>query len=204
MTTTSAPIETLSIPIDGLGEAQIRLGFGGGELAIHRADPGMLVSGTFEGGVARRTVRPGVVELEPLDPHRPLVTWEPVHWDVGLTTEIPVDLRLETGANRSTIDLSALHVRRLELHTGASETTLRLPSAGQTAVRVDCGFASVKVEVPPGVAARISGRIGLGSTDVDQGRFPRSGDGWASPDFETARDRVDITVAGGFGSVRIS
>lgn len=203
MTVTSAPIETLSIPIDGLVEAAVRLGFGGGELILHKADPGVLVGGTFEGGVVHRTPRPGILELEPINPPRPLLTWQPVHWDVGLTSEIPVDLRLDTGANRSTIDLSALHVRRLELHTGASDTTVRLPAQGETAARIECGFAQVTVEVPAGVAAWIKGRMAIGATKVDETRFPREPDGWKSPGYETAVNRVYLEIDGAFGAVLV-
>jgi hypothetical protein len=112
-------------------------------------------------------------------------------------------LRLDTGANRSVINLTSLRIRQLELHTGASETNVQLPSAGQTSVRVQCGFAAVNLQVPAGVAARIRGRIAIGSTEVDELRFPRTGEAWESVDFQTALDRVDISVEGAFGSVRV-
>jgi hypothetical protein len=89
------------------------------------------------------------------------------------------------------------------LNTGASETTVRLPALGQTRVHVSCGFAAVFVDVPEGVAARVHGRVMFGGTKVDQRRFPRAADGWASPDFDMAANRVDIEVEGGFGSVEV-
>jgi hypothetical protein len=199
--TTATSSEALAIPLADLAEAEIRLGFGGGELTVGQAEPGMLISGSFEGGVIQRSKGPGRIQLDPVMAGRP---WRPLFWNVGLTTAIPVDLRLETGANRSVIDLSALRIRRLELHTGASDTTVRLPAAGQTVVRVACGFAQVVVEVPHGVAARIHGKVSLGSLMVDETRFPRAGDGWASADYETAANRVDIAIEGGFGSVRVA
>jgi hypothetical protein len=52
--------------------------------------------------------------------------------------------------------------------------------------------------------ARIRGQIGLGALEVNQARFPKTGDGWASKDFDTAENRVDITVDGGFGSVFVT
>jgi hypothetical protein len=204
MTVTSTPNETLAIPLDGLREAQVRLGFGGGVLTLSKAQPGTLISGTFEGGVINKSKGQESIELEPVDPGRAWMAGCERHWDVALTAEIPVDLRLDTGANQSTIDLTPLHIRRLELHTGASDTTLKLPASGETAVRVECGFAQVTVEVPQGVAARIRGKVSLGATEVDEARFPRSADGWASADYETATNRVDIEVKGGFGTVRIS
>jgi hypothetical protein len=95
-------------------------------------------------------------------------------------------------------------VRQLELHTGASETRVRLPrAAGRTTFRAETGAASLTIEVPTGVAARIRTRTMLGSSQIDQARFPRNGDVNASPDFETATNRVEIEVSGGIGSLRV-
>lgn len=204
MTTATTPRESISIPLAGLTEAQVKIGFGGGELTIRPAQAGALVDGSFEGGVKQRSDGDGRIELAPRSPGLPFVTWAPVQWDIGVTAEIPIDLRLDTGANRSSIDLVGLRIRQLELHTGASETTVRLPASGRPRVRVECGFASVVLTVPDGMAAKIQGSMGLGTVTVDESRFPRAGEGWASADYETASDRVDITVAGGFGSVRVT
>lgn len=204
MTTTATPIETVRVPLDAVTQAEIRVGFGGGDLTVGPAEPGVLVSGSFEGGVIQRSGGPGKLALEPLSPGRPLVTWRPVIWNMAVTTEIPVDFRLDTGANRSTIDLTSMRIRRLEIHTGASETRVRMPASGQTEARIECGFASVTLTIPEGVAARIRGTMGLGAVVVEETRFPRVTDGWASSDFETAPNRMDITVSGGFGSVNVS
>lgn len=201
--TTSTSNETLSIPLHDLDQAQLRIAFGGGELTLRQAEPGSLIDGTFDGGVIQRSNGHGKVHLEQLG-RQAFVGWRPLRWDVGVTAEIPVDLRLDTGANRSTIDLTSLRIPRLELRTGASDTYVRLPATGQTSVRIACGLASVTVEVPRGVAARIRGTVSFGATQVDEARFPRWGDSWASPDYETALNRVDIAVEGGFGSIRVA
>jgi hypothetical protein len=55
------------------------------------------------------------------------------------------------------------------------------------------------------VAARVRSSIALGSSDVDLVRFPRNaaGNGWESPDFASAANRVEIEVRGGIGSVSV-
>jgi hypothetical protein len=81
---------------------------------------------------------------------------------------------------------------------------VRLPrAAGLTAVRAEAGAASLTVEVPVSVAARIRSRMGLGSTQVDETRFARSAAGFESADYGTAPNRVDIDISGGVGSVRV-
>ena len=202
--TSAARSEQLSIPLAGLTEAAVKLNFGGGELIVGQAEPGKLVSGTFEGGVRQRTHGVGRLELEPFMETWPMWWNRPLHWQVGLTSEIPVSLELHTGANRSSIDLSALRLRRLELHTGASETRVRLPGSGTTEVRAEAGLASLTIEVPQGVAARIRSRVALGSAKVDETRFPRTMDGWVSPDYDTATNRADLDLSGGLGSIRVA
>lgn len=198
------PVESLAIPLGAVGRAAVRIKFGAGELVTRPAAPGNLVDGTFRGGVTQRALGPGQVELaQDMSAGIPFVE-RGSSWDVGLTAEVPLDLRLDTGAYRGRIDLGELRVATLELHTGASETHIRLPrNAGATSVRAEAGAASLTFEVPVGVAARIRARMALGSTDVDQARFPRIGDLFQSADYENATNRVDIDAQGGVGSLRV-
>jgi hypothetical protein len=196
-------LEQLVIPLGAAAEGVIRLRFGAGELTVGPADPGHLVDGRFEGGVIHHQPGPGRVELE-----QDLLNGGPwpdgrSAWSVGLAPDVPLDLRFETGAARARLDLSALRVRTLDLHTGASDTTIRVPRSGSSTVRADSGAAALTVEVPEGVAARIRTRMALGSTHVDETRFPHSAEGFESADFATAANRVDLDLRGGVGSIRI-
>jgi hypothetical protein len=199
-----SPMERLVLPLAGVPHAEVRITFGAGELTIGRSEPGTLVSGRFEGGALYRSPGPGLVEFRPDTGSGWPMSGQAFRWEVGLTAEVPLDLRLDTGASRATVDLAELLVRLLEVRSGASETRIRLPGrAGQTWVRTETGVASLTLEVPPGVAARIRTRMALGRTDVDEERFPRSADGHASPDYDTNLNRIEIDVQGGVGSVTI-
>ena len=67
------------------------------------------------------------------------------HWTLGLAPDVPLDLRFDTGASRSVLDLRGLLVRRLELHTGASDTRLSVPvGAGATSIKAETGAPFVK------------------------------------------------------------
>jgi hypothetical protein len=44
--------------------------------------------------------------------------------------------------------------------------------------------------------------MALGSTHVD-GRFPRTADGWESPDWGSAANRVEIEIQGGVGTANV-
>jgi hypothetical protein len=196
--------EELSMPLAGAGEASVRIKFGGGELKVQHGPDEMLVSGEFRGGVIRRSSGPGRVELEQEGWHVPWGRDEWPRWRVGLTGAVPMDLQIEGGASKTVLDLRELRVRSLGIKTGASETRVTLPqAAGRTTVRSESGAAAVFFDVPAGVAARIRTKMGLGGSDIDTARFPRVGDGWESPDFATAANRVEIEAQGGLGSVTV-
>jgi hypothetical protein len=200
----SGAVERLSLPLAGSADASVRIRFGAGELTGRAAAPGNLLDGSFEGGVRQRSGGPNRIELEQDTSYG--LPWldHGSHWDVGLTAEVPLDLRLDTGANRALLDLRDLRLRSLELHTGASDTRVLLPrAAGATSVRAESGAAALTLEVPAGVAARIRTRMALGSSEVDQSRFLRVADGYESPDYATATNRIDIDVSGGVGSVKV-
>jgi hypothetical protein len=196
--------ESLALPLAGAADAGVRIRFGAGNLATRPAAPGNLVDGEFIGGVIHRLVGPGRVELE--QDTRYGLPWVERRsaWTVGLSAEVPLDLKVDAGAARAVLDLGDLRVRNLELQTGASETRVLLPrAAGATMVRAQAGAAALTIEVPTGVAARIRTRMALGSTQVDQARFPASAGGYESPDYATAANRVEIDAQGGVGSLRV-
>ncbi len=197
-------VESLAVPLDSSPIASIKVSFGAGVLEIGRASAGTLLEGTFQGGVRHRSTGPDTVEIEPDTGRGWPAGGATFKWRVGLTGEKPLDLRLDTGASRATIDLAELRVRQLELHSGAAETRLRLPrAAGVTLARTDTGVASLAIEIPQGVAARIRSSMAMGSVNVDQARFQRVADGWQSPDIATAPNRVELEIRGGMGSVTV-
>lgn len=196
--------ERLRLPLSGAPSADVRIRFGAGELVAGAARAGALVDGEFIGGVVHRQRGSGAVDLEPPEGAWTFGWDRRQAWTVGLTTEVPLDLRLETGANRTDLDLSEHQLRTLTIKTGASETRVRLPrAAGSTRVTAEAGAAQLTLEVPDGVAARIRSQMVLGTTNVDSARFPRSDGGYQSPDYDTATNRVDVEISGGVGTVRI-
>lgn len=197
--------ERLAIPLGSATEAVVRIQFGAGTLQTRIAEAGNLVDGDFAGGVLHREAGPGRLELR--QDTRYGVPWleRSSTWSIGLTDRVPLDLRIQGGASRSMLDLRELKVRRLELQTGASETRVVLPrAAGHTEVKASHGAASMVMEVPAGVAARIRTKMAIGQVRIDEARFPRTGGGYESPEFATATNRVDIEAEGGVGSLTVT
>ncbi len=195
---------TLALDLGTAAQADVSINFGAGDLAIGRAAPGRIVDGTFEGEVRYEAKPDGRVwlKLEPLN----WWGWNPrgYRWNVGLTDAVPLKLTLDGGAANTNADLTDLKVTDLRVKTGASSTVVKLPcAAGLTTVRVNAGAASVKLIVPPGVAARVSSNMALGSNDINRQRFPLTGSAYVSPDYATASNKIDIQFEGGVGSLAV-
>jgi len=197
-----AHVEELALDLEGATQADVRIDFGAGRLAVGPAGPGRLVEGRFEGGVRHRRDGERLRLWADGSDMWWGMHWRGFQWRVGLARDVPLRLDVRVGAAEAELDLSELRVTNLELHSGASGTRVRLPrAAGSSIVRADAGVASVRFSVPEGVAVRIAARVGLGSTSVDERRFPRTATGWATPNFDAAPNRVDLALTGGLGSL---
>ncbi len=204
--------EMLSIPLEGATQATVRLRYGAGRVTLAGGAPaGQLLAGKFGGGVIPKIkreadtlrVKLNAVDTEVISPIH-FGTFETRQWDVQFNTETPLTLKLETGACEVLADLEALHLTELVIDTGASSTTVTLPArASMTRVRVGGGAASVKLLVPENVAASIHAHGGLSGINVDAERFPRVGERYISPNYDTAEHKVEINAEIGVGSITI-
>lgn len=107
------------------------------------------------------------------------------------------------GAASASLDMSSLKVARFTIDSGASSIDIITPRSGQTRGSIDTGAAAINVRIPDGVAARISIEGALSTIDVDQSRFPKVGDRYVSPDYESATNRIDLDIESGVSSVDI-
>lgn len=202
--------ESISIPLEGAGQARIKMRHGAGRLSVRAGTGGdEAVSGTFVGGLDYNSHLSGDRLEVDMRVQREFIGWFPFregnNWSVSLNDQIPLSLDVEVGANESDFDLSGLKVTEVRMRTGASATELTLPAkAGHTRANVKAGIASVRIRIPDGVAARIKVGGGVSSVNVDGSRFPRSGDVYRSADYDTAENKVDLDVETGVGSLEIS
>jgi hypothetical protein len=201
--------EQISIQTDGAASALIKLDHGAGTLSMSSgALPGELLNGSFVNGLKHISrLEGGRLEVK-LKTSQEFWTWWPgksMDWDIHLTREIPLSLKIASGASASILDLNDLIVSDLDIDTGASSTELTLPAkAGNTQVDIHTGASSLNIIIPTGVAANIRIKSGISSIHVNS-RFPRLDNGrYQSPDYGTAANRVDLTIDPGVGSIEIN
>ena len=202
--------EQVSIDLQGASEASLKLSHGAGRIILGAgASPGQLLSGTATGGIKQRSRKSGDrlearLEAQPTFFPPFFGGWQGLEWNLNLNRDIPLTLRLETGASQSELDLSELRVTDLKIGTGASKTDVTLPAnAGTTTVKVELGAASLDMLVPQGVAARVRSEHGVAAIEVDTARFPYSNGIYESPDYSSAGNKVDIMIQAGAGRVAV-
>ncbi|RME36107.1 MAG: hypothetical protein D6793_06375 [Thermoflexia bacterium] len=135
----------------------------------------------------------------------PLVGPEGGVWRIRPTDQVPLTLRVESGASQITLDLQDVPITLCQLEAGASRIALTPPAQVENArVEVEAGLAALDVRIPEEVAARIVCDAGLATQSIDLNRFPFLGRGvYQSPDYESAPYRVELRLEVGAGSVTI-
>lgn len=205
----SSAMQHAVVALDGAPRAHLRLEHGAGRLQLAAGSLGTtLVEGDFGNGVQiERHLQGDVLNVKLHIPAQEFPFFFDTHgleWNLTVNREIPLTMKINTGASEATLDLSELQVSDIRLETGASSTTLTLPAnAGFTRLGVETGVASLHLRIPAGVAARIRTRGGLGSVSVDTARFPLQGSYYQSPDYDTAANKADVDIESGVASVDI-
>ncbi len=91
-----------------------------------------------------------------------------LRWNIGLTTAIPLDLRLRGGVGDATIDLTGVQLSNLSYNNGVGDTTITLPASGDYPFALDGGVGSVTVNFAAGtpITATVNGGVGNLTLDL--------------------------------------
>ena len=201
--------ENLTIPLDGVTEARLRLKHGAGRLEVSSLDSSNnFLTGEFGGGVDQSVHHDGqILRVKLSAPSHEIpfgIQFEGLNWQVKVNRSIPTRLDIDTGASETILNLDDLKIAELNINTGASSTRINLPSnAGFTRVSVESGAASVSLRVPTQVAARIQVESGLAGITVDQTRFIHNGHLYESPGYADALNKAEIFIKTGVGSLDV-
>jgi hypothetical protein len=200
-------------PLSGALSAEIRINMGVGALYLSSLpDSSDLISGTVETAARERLTQD--FSITGTNAHLVLSTenkdflslnlgrQHERKWDLALNDSIPMRLDIRTGVGEARIDLERILATDVELRTGVGKTDLTLPATGDVKAALSGGIGETVIHIPRGVAARIRTKTGIGSVQVD-GNYTRINGEYISPDFNTAKNRVDLEVKGGIGGIRI-
>jgi len=149
-------------------------------------------------------------------------------WRIQLNPAVSSDVTVRSDGGNVRLNLAGMAVTRVAADTGGGNMTVVLPEdaanlsvtartgagnvtveigsgiTGSNIVNASSGAGNVVVRIPSGVAARIHATTGLGKATVDP-RFSKTEDNtYQSSDFDSAANKVEITVNSGAGNVSVN
>lgn len=149
-------------------------------------------------------------------------------WQIHLNPSVQADITAHSGGGNVKLNLAGMNVTRLSADSGGGNLDVVLPdhavnlsvtaktgggnvtveigrgTTGSNILNATSGAGKVEVHIPSGIAARIHATSGLGKEIVDR-RFGNIDKHiYESSDFDTAVDKVEITVQSGAGNVIIN
>lgn len=124
-------------------------------------------------------------------------------WDITLTERLPMKLTIDAGASSIDADLSRVRLTDLTVKAGASNTVITLgDTVAKFNVDIDSGASSTTLRIPSssGVAMTFDG--GLSSREFEDLKEVSKGE-YQSDNYKTAKNVIIINVDAGLASFKI-
>ena len=201
-----------SEPLGNLERAKIEINFNAGSLTMGSLPPG---STNFVEAASERRNGDMKVVFQNQDGEGSLTLnrertdrrfWDEAEsrWKVNFSRNIPLAIDIKSAVGNLDLDLSELTVTELQLDIDAGNCIVNMPSSTDTTrVYIKADVANVEVTIPQGVAAKLKIDTDLSAFEIDESRFPRKGDYYISPDFESAKNRVELELDCDIGRVQV-
>jgi hypothetical protein len=203
------PVAATSIsgPVDGVTAAEFDVVDGARSVRIRAASLGAdlyRVETPSGSDVAPRIDRAGG-NLRLRLPHGS--TGAPDEVDIVLNADVRWTLRIDGGADRKTVDLSAATVDRVDLAGGARTIDLTLPAPrGTLPVRMAGGVENFRVRLPGATPVRVRVRSGAGAVTLPgvthHGIAP--GRSFTANGWDSGRAGVDLLAEAGMATLTVS
>lgn len=162
----------------------------------------------------------------------PQLPWEACNgetsWQLHLNPAVTSDILAHSGGGNVDLNLAGMAITRVAADTGGGNMTVTLPNnaanldvtaktgAGDVIVAVGSGLTgsstlvagsgagNVQISLPAGTAARIRVTSGMGKVIMDPRFNQTDKDTYQSPDYDSAADKIEITLNSGAGNVSVS
>lgn len=125
-------------------------------------------------------------------------------WTVYIHPDVETALSIDGGAGRFDVDLENMNVTEFDINVGAADLSVTTPAAaGHVSGDIKAGAADIRVTVPDGTDARINNDSGVSSVDISSSRFPKTGDVHESEGYNSATNRLDLSIGAGVSNITV-
>jgi hypothetical protein len=124
-------------------------------------------------------------------------------WDLDLSREVPLDVKVRFGAGEARLDLGDLQLRDVEVEMGVGKLDMDLRGDPQRSydVRIRGGVGEATVRLPSGVGISADVQGGIG--EIHAPGFHREGRRYFNDAYPNAKTTIHLDVQGGVGEIRL-
>jgi hypothetical protein len=124
-------------------------------------------------------------------------------WDLHFNNRVPLELSVELGAGKSTLELGALALSRLDVKMGVGETIVNLAGdwKNDLQARIHGGVGQATVKLPRDVGVRVRARGGIG--EIRAGELKKDGDIYTNDAYGKSPVTLSVDVEGGIGQINL-
>ena len=204
--------KSYSEPLGSLERAQIQINFNAGSLTMRSLPPDSpnfveAASGRGNGDmkvVFQNQDGEGSLFLSTERTNRRFWDEAEAKWEVRFNRTLPLTIDIKSAVGNLDLDLSELAVTELQMDIDAGNCMVTMPSStGTTHAYIKADVANIEVTIPEGVAAKLKVDTDLSAFEINESRFPRKGDYYISPDFESAKNRIELELDCDIGRVQV-
>lgn len=122
-------------------------------------------------------------------------------WDLLLTNDVPVDLKIRTGASDTSMNLKDMKLQSLDVETGVGRNKLDLSGEWKKSfdVNIQMGVGESTIILPENVGVEIKSTKGIGTATFD-GFISKGKDVYVNDAFEHADIIISVQTELGVGS----
>jgi N-terminal domain of toast_rack, DUF2154/LiaF transmembrane domain len=134
---------------------------------------------------------------------RPHFARDEQRWQLRMNNDAVHDLKIQMGAGQGTLNLSGIHLKRLDVEIGAGEIIADLTGDWNqdVDVQVQGGVGNARIRLPKNVGVRVRAQGGIGSISVDGLRH--DGEYYVNDAYGKSPVTMKVDVQGGIGEIRL-
>jgi hypothetical protein len=124
-------------------------------------------------------------------------------WDLHFNNQVPLELSVELGAGKSTLELGTLALSRLDVRVGVGKTTVDLAGdwKNDLEAHIRGGVGKVTVRLPRDAGVVVHAKGGIGK--INAPKLQRQGDNYVNEAYGKSPVTVTVDVEGGIGQINL-
>jgi N-terminal domain of toast_rack, DUF2154 len=122
-------------------------------------------------------------------------------WDVRLNNQVPMEMNINAGVGKASLNLAGLNLSRLKVNMGVGEGDIDLDGrwSHNLEASIKGGVGKATLRLPRDVGVRVTVQGGLG--EIHASDFSKNGDVYTNSAYGKSRVNLNIDVQGGVGKV---